>query len=161
MAAAIARFSPAPNWFCLSVSGCRIVIYFAGNICSLRSFLWLPVVEAKLCVYPQAKQGSDTRRLSSPAQPRRWTQAARGGIASPEDERGSIFHASSFLGGFAKKRGKKKKKHLQFSVFSPFFKKREHQSYHSCFLTIIPQILMYVSQSFHAKSTRVCVFCSI
>lgn len=46
---------------------------------------------------------------------------------------------------------------MRFSVFSPLFFLKEHQSYHSCFLTIIPQILMYVSQSFHAKSTSACV----
>lgn len=160
MMADIAHFSPTPNWFCLSISGCRTAIYFAGNICSLRSFLWLPIVEANLCVYPQAKQGSDTRSLSSPTQPCQWTQPGRGGIASLEDEKGSIFHATSFLGGFVKKR---KKITHSFLSFHPlfFFKKKEHQSCHSCFLTIIPQILMFVSQSFHAKSTSVCVFCSI
>lgn len=160
MAEAIVHFSPTLNWFCLSTSGCRIVIYFAGNICSLRSFPWLPVVEANLCVYPQAKQGSDTRRLSC-AHSHASEPRLEGEELPPWKMRGDPFSMLAISWGALPRREKKKTPTCSFLSFHPFFLKKEHQSYHSCFLTIIPQILMYVSQSFHAKSTSVYVFYSI
>lgn len=117
-----------------------------------KKFLLLPVVETNPSAYPQAKHGSDTRRLSSPH--------SHGGELRLEREelplckmRGDSFSMLALSWGALPRR---EKPLAVFCLFTIFFLK-EHQSYHSCFLTIIPQILMYVSQSFHAKSTSACV----
>lgn len=97
---------------------------YRGNIYSLRSFTGLPVVETNLSVYPQAKYGSDIHNMGFPHCHVSELRFEWEGIAFLEDERGFIFHASSFLGGFTKKR----KTLAVFCLFTIFFK--EHQSYH-------------------------------
>lgn len=136
------------------MSACPVGIYFAGSICSLRSLTRLPGVGTNLSAYPQAKQGSDTQRLSSPHS-HAGELRLQGEELPLQKMRGDPFSMLALSWGALPRREKPLMVFRLFTILGFFFLK--HQSYHSCFLTIIPQILMYGSQSFHAKSTSVCV----